>query len=156
MLLRRRDTLSSDPQPTSGISREAVPALFGVLKLGQYLCSHVRMTLRVWMHVECVPICLAQIDLDGENIGREDFALVIQFRESGENGQECLHVFSRVSRNSPLAIQSVIVSQREVAQSDDIQEKRDRVIEHHVEGLSNNIGKPYLSPVIAEDQLLKS
>ena len=67
--------LELDPQPTSWFSREAVPALFGVLKLRQYLCSHVRMTLLVWMHVECVPICLVQIDLDRENIGREDFAL---------------------------------------------------------------------------------
>ena len=57
------------------LSREAVPALFGVLKLRQYLCSHVRMTLLVWMHVECVPICLVQIDLDRVNIGREGFAL---------------------------------------------------------------------------------
>ena len=59
----------------SVLSREAVPALFGVLKLRQYLCSHVRMTLLVWMHVECVPICLVQIDLDRVNIGREGFAL---------------------------------------------------------------------------------
>ena len=66
--------LELDPQPTSCISREAVPALFGVLKLRQYLCSHVRMTLLVWMHVECVPICLIQIDLDRKNIVREDFA----------------------------------------------------------------------------------
>jgi hypothetical protein len=125
-----------------------VPALFGAFKLLQYLHGDFPMPLLIRVHVQRVPIGVVQIDLDREHIGSQRSAiqcrdkatgaddknlLVIQFRERGQNGQKCLDVFDFLSGRP--AFQRVISQQWEVMQPQHVQENRNRIIHHHVEGL---------------------
>ena len=113
-----------------------MPALFGALKLLQYLHGDFPMPLLIRMHVERVPICVVQINLDREHIGSQRSAiqcrdkaagadyknlLVIQFRERGQNGQKCLDIFGFLLWAPRLTIQRVIIQQWEVMQPQDVQ-----------------------------------